>query len=110
MGSYREPKFGVGETAIIQSKSDMVEHLWGQETVILEREWTEVGEGFMRDKCASWMYKTDAPIPDEFYEANFSPDLWRWCECELKKKHDPGDDFHSLMKRIKCHNTEDELV
>jgi len=101
MNNHVEPKFSVGEVAILQPPHPSASHLWGTETTVLSIHWSEGGEDAMGGFRSGWSYRTDvqAPPPTDLPEDQH--DHWVWCEYDLKKKQDPGEDFSSLMEKLK---------
>ena len=100
MTDCSEPKFCVGEVAILQPPHPSARHLWGQETTILEVFWGESSEDAMGGVRSGWSYQTDvmAPPPTDLPEDQHSH--WLWCEYDLKKKYDSGGEFSTLMQEI----------
>jgi hypothetical protein len=93
-----QPKFKVGEVAILQPPHPSAKHLWGQETtihrVLHSPPFCEDAMGLSGNQ---WSYATDiaAPPPTDLPEDQH--DNWVWCEYDLRKKYDPGTDFEELM-------------
>ena len=100
MSDQPQAKFNVGEVAILQPPHPSARHLWGQETTILELHWSDGVEDAMGGYSSGWAYFTDvaAPPPTDLPEDQH--DGWLWCEYDLKKKYDPGEDFHTLMESL----------
>ena len=95
-----EPRFSVGEVAILQPPHPSARHLWGTETTIFEIYWSEGGEDAMGGFVSGWTYHTDvsAPPPTDLPEDQHEG--WLWCEYDLKKKYDPGEDFSTLIEKL----------
>jgi hypothetical protein len=94
------PKFSIGEVAILQPPHPTAKHLWGLETTILSIQWSEGGDDAMGGFNPHWCYETDIPAPPATDLPEDQHDGWIWCEYDLKKKHDGGDDFVTLMEKL----------
>jgi len=94
------PLFSIGEVAIIHPHydSEISRPFKGQETIILEREWSEglCGDGTKR---WTWAYKTDK-APKNFYLQGKYRKFSVWTEQSLRKKYDAGMDFDSLLNLL----------
>jgi len=101
MSNQTSAYFSVGEVAILQPPHPSARHLWGQETTILAVIWNEGHEDAMGQKGASWSYYTDIPAPPPTDLPEDQHDNWVWCEYDLRKKYDPGEDFESLIEELK---------
>jgi hypothetical protein len=96
-----QPKFRVGEVAILQPPHPSARHLWGQETTIYAVSHSSShGEDAMGFSSNEWIYKTDVPAPPPTNLPEDQHDNWVWCEYDLRKKYDPGTDFEELMADI----------
>jgi hypothetical protein len=96
-----EPRFSVGEVAILQPPHPSARHLWGQETTVLSIHWNEDVEDAMGGYSSGWGYFTDIPAPPPTNLPEDQHDGWLWCEYDLKKKYDGGSDFKTLMAELK---------
>jgi hypothetical protein len=50
---------------------------------------------------SGWSYQTDVPAPPPTDLPEDQHDHWVWCEYDLKKKYDGGDDFKEVMRKLK---------
>ena len=101
MSKNIEPKFSVGELAILQPPHPSARHLWGQETTILSMHWSEGVEDAIGGFRSGWSYLTDVPAPPPTDLPEDQHENWAWCEYDLKKKYDSGESFESLMESFK---------
>ena len=101
MSNQSKPHFSIGEVAILQPPHPSAKHLWGQETTILQIFWNEGADDAMGGKVAGWSYYTDVPAPPPTNLPEDQHPNWVWCEYDLRKKHDPGDDFESIVEDMK---------
>ena len=101
MSERPQPKFEIGEVAILQPPHPSAKHLWGTETVVLQRFWSKQAEDTMGGYRSGWSYQTDvqAPPPTDLPEDQHNN--WVWCEYDLKKKHLPGEDFEQFMESLR---------
>jgi hypothetical protein len=101
MTKVTKPYFSIGEVAILQPPHPSARHLSGQETTILQIFWNDSAEDAMGGKRSGWSYYTDvqAPPPTDLPEDQHTN--WVWCEYDLRKKYDPGEDFESLVDELK---------
>jgi len=99
--SNSKPYFSIGEVAILQPPHPSARHLWGQETTILSVILSEGGDDAMGQKGAHWSYYTDVPAPPPTNLPEDQHNNWVWCEYDLKKKYDPGEDFESILEEMK---------
>jgi hypothetical protein len=97
MSDIPSPKFRKGEVAILQPPHPSARHLWGQETTILRLFWSADGNDAMGGFTSNWCYKTDVPAPPPSDLPEDQHDGWVWCEYDLRKKHEAGEDFASVM-------------
>ncbi|MCG8314268.1 MAG: hypothetical protein MI976_13755 [Pseudomonadales bacterium] len=99
--SMPEPKFRIGEVAILQPPHPSARSYWGMETTVIEIIWVENVEDAVHGVHSGWSYQTDipAPLPTDLPEDQH--DGWIWAEYDLKKKHDPGQDFSELMDALR---------
>ena len=98
--SRSAPKFEVGEIAILQPPHPSARSYWGQETTILRVIWGERVNDAMQEKRTGWSYKTDIQAPPATDLPEDQHDHWIWCEYDLKKKYQRGDDFDALMAKL----------
>ncbi len=101
MADSNRPNFSVGEVAILQPPHPSARHLWGQETTVLAIYWNDGAEDAMGGYTAGWGYETDVPAPPPTDLPEDQHNHWLWCEYDLKKKYDPGEDFESLITSLK---------
>lgn len=47
-----------------------------------------------------WSYQTDIPAPPPTDLPEDQHTHWIWCEYDLRKKCDPGEDFEMLMTTL----------
>ena len=101
MDNLRKPHFNIGEVAILQPPHPSACHLRGEETTILDIMWSDGAEDAMGQNGAHWSYYTDiaAPPPTDLPEDQH--DNWVWCEYDLRKKYEPGEDFESILESMK---------
>ena len=93
-----QPKFRVGEVAILQPPHPSARHLWGQETTILAIQApSSNNEDAMGFSGNEWSYQTDIPAPPPTDLPEDQHNHWIWCEYDLRKKYDPGIDFEELI-------------
>jgi hypothetical protein len=78
--SRSEPKFQVGEVAILQPPHPSASSYWGQETTILQVVWIEGVDDAMHGIHSGWSYQT--------------------AEYDLKKKYDSGTAFDDLIAEL----------
>lgn len=102
--SMPEPKFAVGEVAILQPPHPSAKAYWSMETTVLEIFWSDNVEDALHGMHSGWSYRTDIPAPPPTDLPEDQHDGWIWAEYDLKKKYEPGQDFHDLMEELK--NTE----
>ncbi len=95
------PKFKPGEVAILQPPHPTAKHLWGQETTIIQVFWNEGAEDAMGGFATGWSYYTDIPAPPPSDLPEDQHTNWVWCEYDLKKKYDPGEELESLIEGLK---------
>jgi hypothetical protein len=100
MTNKTQPKFSIGEVAILQPPHPSAQHLWGTETTILSVHWSEGVEDAMGGYTSTWAYDTDVAAPPPTNLPEDQHNGWLWCEYDLKKKYDPGEDFESLMASL----------
>jgi hypothetical protein len=98
--SRSEPKFQVGEVAILQPPHPSASSYWGQETTILQVVWIEGVDDAMHGVHSGWSYQTDieAPPPTDLPEDQHNG--WIWAEYDLKKKYDSGTAFDDLIAEL----------
>jgi len=94
------PKFSIGEIAILQPPHPSAKHFWGQETTILSIQWCNGENDAMGGFNPHWGYETDIPAPPPTDLPEDQHIRWIWSEYDLKKKHDGGDDFATLMEKL----------
>ena len=97
----REPKFQIGEVAILQPPHPSARAYWGMETTVLEIVWADNVEDALYGVNSGWSYRTDIPAPPPTDLPEDQHDGWIWAEYDLKKKYEPGSDFSDLMKALK---------
>lgn len=101
MTSKPNPLFNVGEIAILQPPHPSAKQYWGQETKILRRVWRKPNPtAFMASKSSGWLYETDIEAPPISDSPKYIPGSWLWCEYDLRKKYDAGDEFEKLMENL----------
>ena len=101
MKPEREPYFQVGEVCILQPPHPSAKHLWGMETTIISVFWSaDRDNDAMGVKVPGYSYQTDIPAPPPTDLPEDQHDGWVWCEYDLRKKHDRGEDFESMMEDI----------
>ena len=106
MNAQRAPYFKVGEVCILQPPHPSAKHLWGQETTVLEVFWTDHrAEDAMGLQEPGFSYLTDIPAPPPTDLPEDQHDGWVWCEYDLRKKHDPGEEFEQILEQI-----EDQII
>ena len=96
-----KPLFEVGEVAILQPPHPSAKAYWGMETVIRRRIFSRQHEDAFGGKRSGWSYQTDIPAPAPTNEPRHQHRNWIWCEYDLRKKHEAGDDFKTLIKDLK---------
>ena len=96
-----EPKFRVGEVAILQPLSPIAKSHWGAETTILEVVWVKNARDAVYGIHSGWGYWTDIPAPpiSDRLEDMFS--VCMWSEYDLRKKHEGGADFDEIISEIR---------
>ena len=94
------PRFEIGETAILQPPHPSAKAFWGVETVILSRSWG-ISEDAFGERHTGWSYETDIQAPPPSVEHRHQHLSWVWCEYDLRKKYDAGDDFKTIIKQLK---------
>ncbi len=97
----REPKFQIGEVAILQPPHPSARAYWGMETTFLEIVWADNVEDALYGVNSGWSYRTDIPAPPPTDLPEDQHDGWIWAEYDLKKKYEPGEGFSDLMKALK---------
>jgi len=95
-----QPKFSVGEVAILQPPHPSARHYWGQETTVHRIVWLSMVEDAMNGMGSGWGYETDIAAPPATDLPEDQHDEWLWAEYDLRKKHDPGMDFDELMAQL----------
>ena len=97
-----KPLFEIGETAILQPPHHSAKAYWGMETVIFQRSWSGPHKDIFGNQCQGcWMYKTDIEAPPPTNNLLDKLRSWIWCEYDLRKKYDAGEDFKTLVKNLK---------
>ena len=97
-----EPKYRVGEVAILQPPHPSAVHFRGQETTILSIiRSSKDGEDAMGFSGNVWSYETDIPAPPPTDLPEDQHIHWVWCEYDLRKKYDPGEDLQSIVDELK---------
>ncbi len=96
-----EPKFRVGEVAILQPPHPSAKAYWGLETTILSVIWSENVEDAIYGIFSGWSYQTDIPAPPPTDLPEDQHDGWVWAEYDLRKKYEKGDDFEQFISTIK---------
>lgn len=99
--SMREPRFQIGEVAILQPPHPSARSYWGMETTVLEIIWADQVEDAVHGMHSGWSYRTDIPAPPPTDLPEDQHDGWIWAEYDLKKKYEPGQDFADLMEALK---------
>lgn len=97
----REPRFQIGEVAILQPPHPSARSYWGMETTVLEIIWADCVEDAVHGMHSGWSYRTDIPAPPPTDLPEDQHDGWIWAEYDLKKKYEPGQDFADLMEALK---------
>ncbi len=100
MSEPTKPHFSIGEVAILQLPHPSAKHLWGQETTILQIFWNDGAEDAMGGNRSGWSYFTDVPAPPPTSLPEDQHANWVWCEYDLKKKYDPGEDYESIIEEL----------
>lgn len=100
MKDQRPPYFSIGEVAILHPPHPSAQHLRGVETTILEIYWSGDGEDAMGRNSPKWTYLTDVPAPPATDLPEDQHENWLWCEYDLRKKHQPGESFESMMEQL----------
>lgn len=101
MTIQRKPFFNVGEVCILQPPHPSARHLWGVETTVLKIIWNaDRFEDAMGVREPGYCYLTDVDVPPPTDLPEDQHDGWVWCEYDLKKKHDPGQAFESILQDI----------
>lgn len=95
-----EPRFRVGEVAILQPPHPSARSYWGAETTILSVLWTENSEDAMHGVSSGWCYQTDIPAPPPTDLPEDQHLNWVWAEYDLRKKYDPGTDYEEMMSEM----------
>ena len=98
--SRPEPKFRIGEVAILQPPHPSARSYWGLETTGLRVFWSENVEDAIHGMFSGWSYQTDIPAPPPTDLPEDQHDGWVWAEYDLKKKYDAGDGFEDLLAAI----------
>lgn len=96
-----KPKFQIGEVAILQPPHPSARSYWGMETTILEIVWAENVEDALHGLHSGWSYQTDIPAPPPTDLPEDQHDGWIWAEYDLRKKHQPGQDFTDMIDQLK---------
>ena len=98
MSHLPAPKFRIGEVAVLQPPHPSARHLWGQETTVLRIVWSQGGEDAMGWQKGGWNYETDIPAPPPTDLPEDQHLHWIWCEYDLRKKYDPGENLQSIIE------------
>jgi hypothetical protein len=96
-----EPLFEVGEIAILQPPHYSAKGYWGIETVIQERFWSASSHDAFGGRRSGWSYVTDIPAPPPTNDPRDQAKTWVWCEYDLRKKYDAGDEFGVLLEALR---------
>jgi hypothetical protein len=96
-----KPLFEVGEVAILQPPHPSAKAYWGMETTILRRVWASNSTDAYSKNYSGWDYQTDIQAPPPTNRLIDQHNGWIWCEYDLRKKLEAGDDFKTLIKGLK---------
>ncbi|MDX1694957.1 MAG: hypothetical protein R3208_14415 [Ketobacteraceae bacterium] len=99
--SRPDPKFRIGEVAVLQPPHPSARSYWGAETTVLEIFWAHNVEDAVHGMHSGWSYRTDIPAPPPTDLPEDQHDGWVWAEYDLKKKHEPGQGFSELTEALK---------
>ena len=98
--SKPEPKFEIGEVVILHPPHPSAASYRGMETMVVDIIWANDVEDAMHGTHSGWSYQTDIPAPPPTDLPEDQHDGWIWAEYDLKKKHEPGQDFSDLMEEL----------